>query len=360
MVRRIVVDALQVAGTPTGVGRQALAIGAALAELPDRFELELRCARATAPLLSAAFPPRTRVRTPIAASKPRARRVLRQLVVQPLLDGRDSLLVCLGDQGPVLGRARVLLVVNDVRRLAAPETSAGAERLWYRLVVPRAVGHAGTVVTISESSKAEIERLLGASALVVAQHPRPAVAEPAETPDGGPLVVVGALRRYKGLQTVVDALALLTPTERRHVVVCGPDEDRCSEDLTRRAVAAGVDEWFELRGWVGERELTQLLASAAATVNPSLHEGYGFGVAESLARGLPTVASAIPSHLEIGGDAILSFSAGDPRSLADALRRLGDRAARLDLGARALQRSCELALAGPRWSDVILAAAMRS
>jgi glycosyltransferase involved in cell wall biosynthesis len=357
LTRRIVVDALQVGNTPTGLGRQVLSIGSAFAELPERFELELRCSRAAAPFLAPAFPPRTYVRAPIAASRPRAWRAFRQLIVQPLLDGRDTLLVCPGDQGPVFGRARVLLVVNDARRLTAAKTSARIERLWYRLLVPRAVRHADTLVTVSEFSRAELDRVLGLSALVVAQHPKPAVTEPAATPDEAPVLAVGALRRYKGLDTLIEALASFAPTERPRVVVCGPDEDGCAADLLRSAAAAGVEAWFELRGWVAEAELERLLGAAAATVNPSLYEGYGFPVAESLARGLPTVASAIPAHLETGGDAILAFPPGDARSLAEALERLRDRATRLTLAARALQRSQELAQARPTWAEVILAAA---
>jgi glycosyltransferase involved in cell wall biosynthesis len=356
MVRRIVVEALQVSDTPTGLGRQVLAIGAALAKLPESFELELRCSRAAAPLLVPAFPARTRLSTPIAASRPRVWRAIRQLLVQPLLEGRDSLLVCL-DQGRVLGRAPVLLVVNDVRRLTAAETSATAERLWYRAVVPRAVSHASRLLTVSEFSRAEIERVLGAAALVVAQHPGPVVESPAESPGDGPILVVGALRRYKGHETVVDALALLPPAERPRVVVCGPDEDGCTDNLLRSAAKVGVEEWLELRGWVDGPELERLLGSAAGTVNPSLYEGYGFGVAESLAHGLPTVASTIPTHVEVGGDAILAFPPGDASALAEGLRTLRDRDTRLALGARALERSRELAASRPTWADVILAAA---
>ena len=172
--------------------------------------------------------------------------------------------------------------------------------------------------------------------------------------------MVGALRRYKGHETVVDALALLAPEERPRVVVCGPDEDGCTADLLRGAAAAGVGDWFELRGWVDEPELERLLGSAAATVSPSLYEGYGFGVAESLAHGLPTAASAIPTHLEIGGDAILTFPPGDAASVANVLRSLRDRDLRVALGAQALRRSRELVSSRPTWAGVILAAAESS
>lgn len=359
VIRRIAVDALQVASTPTGVGRQVKAIGAALAAAPADLELELRCTREAAPLLALAFPERTRIRTPIAASRPRWRRAFRQLVLEAATDSPDTLLVCLGDQAPPIGRARVVLVVNDLRRLTHPKLSGRAERLWYRMLVPLAARHATTLVTISDFSQRELQRVLGRPAAVVAHHPAPAVSTPAASPGGGPLVVVGALRLYKGGETVIDALALLDPGARRRVFFCGPDEG-AGRALRQRALESGVGSSVEFLGWIGDDELERLVSSAAATVNPSLYEGYGLAVAESLARGLPTLASAIPAHLEVGGDAVLTFPPGDARALAKLLRRLDDAAFRADLAERAFRRSHELTAARPTWAEVLLTAAGRA
>jgi glycosyltransferase involved in cell wall biosynthesis len=211
-------------------------------------------------------------------------------------------------------------------------------------------------VTISEFSRHEIRRVAGRSAEVVAHHPAPRTEEPAPTPDGGHLLVVGALRSYKGCTTVVDALATLSPAARRRLVFAGPDEG-FGRELRRTIEDARLADLVEIRGWVPDAELERLYGGALATVSPSTYEGYGLAVGQSLARGLPTVASAIPPHLEIGGEAVLSFPPGDGSALAGVLRRLDDRQLRLELGQAALARSRELAGARPNWREVIVAAA---
>ncbi len=343
MIERVVVDALQVPAAFTGVGRQAIAIGAQLSDLPAGLELEVRCTRELRPVLEPAFPPGTRFRTPLRRSRPRLLRIVQQQLVSPLRDGRSTLLVCLGDQGPLFGRARVLLAVNDVRRLTAPGGSGRLERLWYGFVVPRAVRHASAVVTISEFSRGEIARVLHprVPVRVVAQAPPPVAAvRPAR--DDGPFLVVGALRPYKGLETIVRTLALVDAD----VVVAGPDEGHGGE-------LAGL----RLLGWVPDAELEELYAAALATIHASTYEGYGLALAESLARGLPTVASDIPAHREVGGDAVLYFAPGDAAALAGRLREIrGSAELRAELAAKALARARELPAAGISWREAILAA----
>ena len=211
---KVVVDALQVAPAYSGVGRQVLSIGKELARLPPEVELELRSSAETLPLLAPAFPPRTVFSTPIRSTRPRLRRIIRQQVAAPARDKDSTLLVCVGDQGPVVGRARVLLVVNDLRRLAQPETAPSAEGRYYRWLVPRAARHAALVATISEFSRGEIRRILGVDARVVADHPRPRVERPPGEADGH-VLVVGALRPYKRVDTILEAVRRLPHSTAR-------------------------------------------------------------------------------------------------------------------------------------------------
>jgi glycosyltransferase involved in cell wall biosynthesis len=141
------------------------------------------------------------------------------------------------------------------------------------------------------------------------------------------------------------------------VIFVGSVEDS-SLDLDANVKARGVADTVESTGWLSELALAQLYDKALATVNPSTYEGYGLPVGESLAHGLPTIASAIPPHREIAGDAALYFDPGNEHQLAACLRSLvGSRELRASLARRALERSRELVGAGLTWRDVVVAAA---
>lgn len=107
-------------------------------------------------------------------------------------------------------------------------------------------------------------------------------------------------------------------------------------DLLERSPTAGVT--VHERGALGEAELGALLARSAALLAPSFDEGYGLPVAEALAAGVPVVASDIPAHREVGGEAaeyldpldgpgweraILALSEPDSERAAEARRRAG-------------------------------------
>jgi glycosyltransferase involved in cell wall biosynthesis len=351
----LVVDALQVGAEPTGVGRLVAGVGRELRDLPPHVQLELRCTRESGPLLAPAFPPSARIRTPLRRSRPRWLRIVYQQLLAPLRDDRGTLLLCPGDQGPVWGRARVVLSLNDVRRLVRPDTVGWLERAYYGFVVRRVVRRASLVVTISEFSRREIREALGPSIRVEVApiHPPPAPGRLGGDADGH-VLVVGAVRRYKCVETVVEALAALPVELRRRVLVAGPLEGRALE-LQRAAQERGVAEWFRLVGWVDEAELQHLYETAATTISPSTYEGYGLPVAESLSYGLPTIASDIPPHREVAGEAALYFPPSDAAALADRLRRvLTERDLRGALVDRARQRSEQLAQSTPAWRELVV------
>jgi glycosyltransferase involved in cell wall biosynthesis len=135
--------------------------------------------------------------------------------------------------------------------------------------------------------------------------------------------------------------------------VAGPTEGR-AQALRELAEERGVAAQLELAGWVDEATLERLYETAAATVSASSYEGFGLPVAESLAHGLPTIASDIPAHREVAADAAAYFPAGDEAALAERLRAvLGDPEERDRLVAAAHGRAQELPAAG-RWRELVL------
>jgi glycosyltransferase involved in cell wall biosynthesis len=68
--------------------------------------------------------------------------------------------------------------------------------------------------------------------------------------------------------------------------------------------------------------LAQAYAAATATVYPSLYEGFGLPILESLAAGAPVIASDRGAMREVAGEAALLVDPLDPGSLAAAMLRL--------------------------------------
>jgi glycosyltransferase involved in cell wall biosynthesis len=72
-------------------------------------------------------------------------------------------------------------------------------------------------------------------------------------------------------------------------------------------------------GHVGERELVGLYAGCVGSVQPSLYEGFGLAVVESMAAGAPCIVAQTPALLEVAADAALTFPPHDADALARAL-----------------------------------------
>ena len=70
-------------------------------------------------------------------------------------------------------------------------------------------------------------------------------------------------------------------------------------------------------GHVPRRDLSVLEFGAAAVVLPSLAEGFGLPVLESLAAGAVVVTSSGTACAEVAGDAALTVPPGDARALAE-------------------------------------------
>lgn len=98
----------------------------------------------------------------------------------------------------------------------------------------------------------------------------------------------------------------------------------------------------ELLGRVSDAELVDLYRGAAAFIDPTLYEGFGYGVLEAMACGAPVVASDVTSIPEVVGDAALLCDPGSPRPFADALGRiLADPALARTLSERGIARGRE-------------------
>ncbi len=223
------------------------------------------------------------------------------------------------------------------------------------------------VVAVSDASRRDLAAYLGVDPrrTVVAHN---GVA----WPDGFAVQAANALAPA-GAEPYLVILGTREP--RKNVTLVFEMLDRAPELLeSHRFVFAGKMGWLEeqhtlprgleparaagrivFTGFVGDYEKYLLLAGAEATLYPSLFEGFGLPVLESLSAGTPCVASWSSSIPEVGGpdtgDGVCSYF--DPLSAADMHRALLAMLDRRRANGPALQAACRAHAAGFSWDAAL-------
>jgi len=181
-------------------------------------------------------------------------------------------------------------------------------------------------VAISESTAADLRERGFLPDRVRVSYPgidhtvfRPAAAR-AEAPT---IAYVGRLRRYKGLDVVLRAVAQLREqgVEVR-MLVAGQGED--APRLQRLAAELGLGNRVSFRGFVSEEEKVRILQSTWINVYPSPKEGWGITNVEAAACGTPSVASDSEGLREsvLDGETGFLVPHRDATAWVSALRRL--------------------------------------
>lgn len=138
---------------------------------------------------------------------------------------------------------------------------------------------------------------------------------------------------HKGLDVLVDAMALLQPERRPRVRLHGYDFRGGRAALERRIAELGLGEWVAVGGVITGAEKAEFLSRADGYVHPSRWESYGIALLENLALGVPCLASStIHLAADLRRDDAAILATPDARGLADGLVALA--AAPPDLGAR--------------------------
>lgn len=201
-------------------------------------------------------------------------------------------------------------VVQELRREGVPDERLG---LIYNGVAPRAA---------AQASRARARRAL-------------------DVPEQRFVILsVANLIPYKGHADLIDALALAAPhLPADWELVCVGRDDGIGASLRERARAAGLAENCR---WAGQVEDVDVYLQAAdVSVLASHGEGFSNALLESMAAGLPVVATAVGGNSDAISDGVdgLLVPPRAPRALGDALSRLAEAPGlRARLGERARAR----------------------
>lgn len=151
---------------------------------------------------------------------------------------------------------------------------------------------------------------------------------PPRPPDGREIVYAGQLYPWKGVGTLVRALALLPAARLR--IIGGAEEDSDAVALRQLAAEVGVLERIQFTGFLPHARVRAAIAGAAAAAVPLPDNPMArfftspLKLFEYMAAGVPIVASDLPSLREVlrHEENALLVPPEDPAALAAALARL--------------------------------------
>jgi glycosyltransferase involved in cell wall biosynthesis len=188
-------------------------------------------------------------------------------------------------------------------------------------IVPPFMRNVKTIITCSEFSKQDIIATMNVSAEKIHVVPwgiRHDLFSPVEEKtDTRPYFLsVSCNAERKNTPRLIDCYIELAQTN--------PDNDlyllwNAPEFIREKVNASGFQDRIHFLHHVSDDDLRLLYAGATATVFPSLYEGFGLPVLESMACGTPVICSNITSLPEVGGDAAIYIDPLDNQSIINAL-----------------------------------------
>ena len=245
-----------------------------------------------------------------------------------------------------------VLTAYDVIPLIYPQYYSVPQRLIFRVAHTLALRTARLTLAISEATKVDLIRRLGARPDRI--RVTPLAADPRFTPQSTAAIqagrdkyhlpdryvlYIGSNKPHKNLARLVEAFSNLKPPPSNfHLVIAGSWDNRYFE---AKQLAGGNDR-IHFLGPISDADLPALYSGALAFAFISEYEGFGLPPLEAMACGAPVIASNTSSLPEVIGDAGLLIDPHDAGAITTALERIvSDSALQSDLRQRSLDRAAQ-------------------
>lgn len=301
-----------------------------LANLAERFELELISSKGFPSHLPkyAILPERIAARGGLPAVVQR-QRWLRTLSFD------EEIFVYSPTHHPLEGVREQVVTIHDLVCLHFPRQHF-LQYLYFKFVMPRLLQKCAAVFTVSETTRYDIagtyrfplERIFvvphAIDATVFDRSARRTSSRPF-------LLMVGARDPHRNVDEV---LAMARHWKARYRLVVAATGQKYASVLRHQAAQLKLAEDVEVLEHIAREDLLNLYAKCDALLQPSHWDGFAMQPLEALAAGARVIASDIPAHREVLGDACDYVTLGHPDSWEGALFRLDD------IAMAAAQRRC--------------------
>jgi len=267
-----------------------------------------------------------------------------------LLADKASLILSPVPEGMLLPPVPQVVVVHDLIPLHFRD-SFPRHYHYFRYILPAILRRARAIVADSENTRRDLKTFYGLESNRIHivpggydQHYYRMGIDPApvkkECGLEAYLLYVGNLLPHKNLQRLLQAFALISTKVPHQLAIAGKKDPRYLPALEAEARALGLAERVKFLDYISPAHLPALYAGAEAAIFPSLYEGFGLPILESMACGTPVIASHAASLPEVTGEAATLIDPYSVKGMADAIEAvLRDSETREDMKRRGVEQA---------------------
>jgi len=276
------------------------------------------------------------------------RRLWEQIVLPQLIRSHDiDLLHCPMNVLPFFSKGINVVTLIDTQYFQNPDHFSFLRRNYLKIMMKTSLKRANGIITISETVKKEIEECLGANGReirvihfgvdpcfkVIKNTDRIKEIKRRYGIRGKYLLFAGYPHYRKNLPRLIKAFRKVVDLlhEDYTLVIAGEMETDESDipNIELTIQQEGMKEKVLFTGYVpgicirGEEEpsMTLLMNGAELLVYPSLYEGFGLPALEGMACATPVLASDIPVHREVAGEAAIYVNPYEIEDIAQGIYR---------------------------------------
>ncbi len=253
---------------------------------------------------------------------------------------------------PFIQPCPTVATIYDLIHVIFPGHYSFIHKIYYGIFLKSVIKQAKRIITISESSRQDINKYYGYPA------DRIDIAYPAAGDRFRPvkddrliadlkakyqlpehiILYIGNRKKHKNVAGLIEAYSMLSKKLKdQYALVLSGLMDQELEALVRMNKVQGR---VKCLSNISEEELPLAYNAADLFVFPTLYEGFGLPPLEAMACGVPVITSNVASVPEVVGDAALLVDPNNSRELADTMAKvLENNDLKQELKAKSLERA---------------------
>ncbi|MGK8153815.1 glycosyltransferase family 4 protein [Klebsiella variicola] len=243
-----------------------------------------------------------------------------------------------GYSAPLFFLDKTFITVHDLNHIDVQYNSSWLKKVYYKLVLKRACKKSKVIFTVSNFTKERIVQWSGRDSkdiVVVGNGVSQEFNSEVEpyVSDSQYILMVGNRKQHKNEKKGVEAFLKSSAGSNIKLLMTGES----SADITNLVNEYNASDRVVFLGKVDENTLASLYKGAICLFFPSLYEGFGLPIIESMACGTPVITSNITALPEVTGDAGLYVDPYDLQSMINGINKMiSDSKLRTELSERGL------------------------